>query len=374
MSLPGRFDPVRSWSIASAATRSVGLDLYSSYCASSEALRWKYATVKKRRGTRSEEVGSHLLFHSSCAASNCASVCVCGDNPSQSPFPMPPRLCAESNSTSRSYQRILRRLIPTSDGPQYLQNKVKKKKKSITLKQKRNFTYWSFPNIQIKFKIHCFRISLDLFGSLNALKTFKPLTIVALCHSFWPSNTGQMELFQFIFIPLTPKPTFQPYCSLCLLCFNSSPSPSSFQQDSSRVQGEWRVTGAGGSSMSGPCIFIRLTALMFLWKWLTLSLLQTWVSVGAEAADPAGAGFSGSTGPLGWLLSDKGPFHHSQEFVDFTERYQQGFTTKYKIYRWERVHGLQSCDACEEGCLWNLNPNGTKGEHAVQLCKAWYNL
>ncbi|TKS75142.1 BMP/retinoic acid-inducible neural-specific protein 3 DBCCR1-like protein 1 [Collichthys lucidus] len=67
-------------------------------------------------------------------------------------------------------------------------------------------------------------------------------------------------------------------------------------------------------------------------KWLTLSLLQSWVSVGAWAADPAGAGFGGSTGPLGWLLSDKGPFHHSQEFVDFTERYQQGFTTKYKIY------------------------------------------
>lgn len=82
--------------------------------------------------------------------------------------------------------------------------------------------------------------------------------------------------------------------------------------------------------MSGPCISIRLTALMFLWRWLTLSLLQSWVS--AEHAG-AGAGFSGSTGPLGWLLSDKGPFQRSQEFVDFTERYQQGFTTKYKIYR-----------------------------------------
>lgn len=85
--------------------------------------------------------------------------------------------------------------------------------------------------------------------------------------------------------------------------------------------------------MSGLCISIRLTALMFLWKWLTLSLLQSWVAVGARAAEPVGAGFSGSSGPLGWLLSDKGPFHHSQEFVDFTERYQQGFTTKYKIYR-----------------------------------------
>lgn len=85
--------------------------------------------------------------------------------------------------------------------------------------------------------------------------------------------------------------------------------------------------------MSGPCISTRLVALMFLWKWLTLSLLQSWVSVGAGAADHAGAGFSGSSGPLSWLLSDKGPFQRSQEFVDFTERYQQGFSTKYKIYR-----------------------------------------
>lgn len=87
--------------------------------------------------------------------------------------------------------------------------------------------------------------------------------------------------------------------------------------------------------MSGPCISIRLTALMFLWKCLTLILLQSWLSAGANSAsDLSGAGgFSGSGGPLGWLLSDKGPFHNSQEFVDFTERYQQGFTTKYKIYR-----------------------------------------
>ncbi|KAM4574486.1 BMP/retinoic acid-inducible neural-specific protein 3 [Fundulus diaphanus] len=85
--------------------------------------------------------------------------------------------------------------------------------------------------------------------------------------------------------------------------------------------------------MSGPCTTTRLTALMFLWKWLTLSLLVSWLSGGASAADTTGGGFSGSNGHLGWLLSEKGPFHNSQEFVDFTERYQQGFTTKYKIYR-----------------------------------------
>uniref|UniRef100_A0A8C6V0R1 Bone morphogenetic protein/retinoic acid inducible neural-specific 3a, tandem duplicate 2 n=1 Tax=Neogobius melanostomus TaxID=47308 RepID=A0A8C6V0R1_9GOBI len=38
-------------------------------------------------------------------------------------------------------------------------------------------------------------------------------------------------------------------------------------------------------------------------------------------------------GPLDWLLSDKGPFHHSPEYIDFVEKNRQGFSTRYKIYR-----------------------------------------
>uniref|UniRef100_A0A8C0BHW9 BMP/retinoic acid inducible neural specific 2 n=1 Tax=Buteo japonicus TaxID=224669 RepID=A0A8C0BHW9_9AVES len=37
--------------------------------------------------------------------------------------------------------------------------------------------------------------------------------------------------------------------------------------------------------------------------------------------------------PLDWLLSDRGPFYRAQEYVDFMERYRQGFTTRYRIYR-----------------------------------------
>lgn len=37
--------------------------------------------------------------------------------------------------------------------------------------------------------------------------------------------------------------------------------------------------------------------------------------------------------PLDWLLTDRGPFHHAQEYTDFVERYRQGFTTRYRIYR-----------------------------------------
>ncbi|XP_057696233.1 BMP/retinoic acid-inducible neural-specific protein 3-like [Corythoichthys intestinalis] len=85
--------------------------------------------------------------------------------------------------------------------------------------------------------------------------------------------------------------------------------------------------------MSGPCITVRLTALMFLWKWITISLLLSWMLVEANDGEPSVTGFTGSAGALGWLLTGKGPFHNSQEFTDFAERYQQGFTTKYKIYR-----------------------------------------
>lgn len=39
---------------------------------------------------------------------------------------------------------------------------------------------------------------------------------------------------------------------------------------------------------------------------------------------------------LDWLLSEKGPFHRCPEYTEFRERFQQGFSTRYKIYRWER--------------------------------------
>ncbi|ELR44774.1 Protein FAM5C [Bos mutus] len=42
-----------------------------------------------------------------------------------------------------------------------------------------------------------------------------------------------------------------------------------------------------------------------------------------------------ATSPFDWLLSDKGPFHRSQEYTDFVDRSRQGFSTRYKIYRYE---------------------------------------
>ncbi|NXX39494.1 BRNP2 protein, partial [Tricholaema leucomelas] len=56
----------------------------------------------------------------------------------------------------------------------------------------------------------------------------------------------------------------------------------------------------------------------------------------AAAATPSSSSSPSSSAgraPLDWLLTDRGPFYRAQEYVDFMERYRQGFTTRYRIYR-----------------------------------------
>ncbi|XP_039984432.1 BMP/retinoic acid-inducible neural-specific protein 3-like [Xiphias gladius] len=75
---------------------------------------------------------------------------------------------------------------------------------------------------------------------------------------------------------------------------------------------------------------------MALWGVISLSL-HCWVclrtTVTAAAAATASLPNDKPGGPLDWLLSDKGPFHHSPEYIDFVEKNRQGFSTRYKIYR-----------------------------------------
>ncbi|XP_041913829.1 BMP/retinoic acid-inducible neural-specific protein 3a.2 [Alosa sapidissima] len=65
---------------------------------------------------------------------------------------------------------------------------------------------------------------------------------------------------------------------------------------------------------------------MALWEFVTVSLHCWAVAMASLSEERPG-------GPLDWLLSDKGPFHHSQEYTEFVERNRQGFSTRYKIYR-----------------------------------------
>ncbi|XP_074454074.1 BMP/retinoic acid-inducible neural-specific protein 2 isoform X2 [Larus michahellis] len=56
----------------------------------------------------------------------------------------------------------------------------------------------------------------------------------------------------------------------------------------------------------------------------------------APATPSSSSSSSSSSGraPLDWLLTDRGPFHRAQEYVDFMERYRQGFTTR-EFARWK---------------------------------------
>ncbi|XP_067331453.1 BMP/retinoic acid-inducible neural-specific protein 3-like isoform X3 [Channa argus] len=88
------------------------------------------------------------------------------------------------------------------------------------------------------------------------------------------------------------------------------------------------------------CQRISHKRLSLLWEGAALSLWLCccWTSRAATSASAAGAAAAagqgdGAPGSLGWLLSDKGPFHQSLEFTEAAERYQQGFNTRYKIYR-----------------------------------------
>ncbi|XP_061098133.1 BMP/retinoic acid-inducible neural-specific protein 2 [Conger conger] len=80
----------------------------------------------------------------------------------------------------------------------------------------------------------------------------------------------------------------------------------------------------------------RWSLLMLLWQWTVLGPLG-WVLVLAAAPDQSPASLAAVPAPPGgrldWLLSDKGPFHRCPEYSEFKERFQQGFTTRYKIYR-----------------------------------------
>nr|XP_055058859.1 BMP/retinoic acid-inducible neural-specific protein 3 [Misgurnus anguillicaudatus] len=74
------------------------------------------------------------------------------------------------------------------------------------------------------------------------------------------------------------------------------------------------------------CAGLRPPDPMLLWEGMMIRVRWCCVLVSLLV-------YVGSAEPLDWLLSDKGPFHRSQEFIEFTERYQHGFTTRYKIYR-----------------------------------------
>ncbi|XP_036609217.1 BMP/retinoic acid-inducible neural-specific protein 2 [Trichosurus vulpecula] len=87
---------------------------------------------------------------------------------------------------------------------------------------------------------------------------------------------------------------------------------------------------------------VRFKGLRLATPWVTLLALclPSWIcattalaaAAAAIVAPEQHAPLAGQP-PLDWLLTDRGPFHRAQEYADFMERYRQGFTTRYRIYR-----------------------------------------
>ncbi|NXM17011.1 BRNP2 protein, partial [Ploceus nigricollis] len=78
---------------------------------------------------------------------------------------------------------------------------------------------------------------------------------------------------------------------------------------------------------------LALLALSACCRWGVAGGAGSTVPQGHAAPATPSSSSSPSRAPLDWLLTDRGPFYRAQEYVDFMERYRQGFTTRYRIYR-----------------------------------------
>ncbi|KAE8583607.1 hypothetical protein XENTR_v10020595 [Xenopus tropicalis] len=64
---------------------------------------------------------------------------------------------------------------------------------------------------------------------------------------------------------------------------------------------------------------VKLLSFLFIWEQIT-------VQESAQSQQHVPKEFD-------WLISDRGPFHHSRSYLSFVERHRQGYSTRYKIYR-----------------------------------------
>ncbi|XP_061150066.1 BMP/retinoic acid-inducible neural-specific protein 1 [Syngnathus typhle] len=69
--------------------------------------------------------------------------------------------------------------------------------------------------------------------------------------------------------------------------------------------------------------FIEVICFLFIWDHITVQ---------SSRQDPL-ATEQHVAKQYDWLISDRGPFHHSRSYLSFVDRFRQGFTTRYKIYR-----------------------------------------
>lgn len=88
-----------------------------------------------------------------------------------------------------------------------------------------------------------------------------------------------------------------------------------------RMEREWAECGRVWSM---NWRLIEVTYFLFIWNHITVQSSRREPSANEQHV----------TKQFDWLISDRGPFHHSKGYLSFMERFRQGFTTRYKIYRW----------------------------------------
>lgn len=147
-----------------------------------------------------------------------------------------------------------------------------------------------------------------------------------------------------------------------------------------RVAREWRSQLHGRSMRWQRGTRFNGLWLMVPWALSLLALsLCCWGFASTATATAVGPALdqhasvaSSSQAPLDWLLTDRGPFHRAQDYVDFMERYRQGFTTRYRIYRWEAEQVFVSYQSISllgqerRGQRWSRQQVGWSG-HAATL-------
>ena len=96
------------------------------------------------------------------------------------------------------------------------------------------------------------------------------------------------------------------------------------------MEREWTESGLK-KSMNWR--FIEVICFLFIWDHITVQ---------SSRQDPL-ATEQHVTKQYDWLISDRGPFHHSRSYLSFVDKFRQGFTTRYKIYRWVHFQPVYWC-------------------------------
>ncbi|XP_056288221.1 BMP/retinoic acid-inducible neural-specific protein 1 [Pseudoliparis swirei] len=103
--------------------------------------------------------------------------------------------------------------------------------------------------------------------------------------------------------------------------------------------------------------FTEVICFLFIWNHITVQ---------SSRQDPL-ATEQHVTKQYDWLISDRGPFHHSRSYLSFVERFRQGFTTRYKMYREFARWKVRNTAIERRDLIRNPVPLMPEFQHSVRL-------